>query len=308
MPVDRQVQAFLTEFNKFPPLHQVPLEVARAQSLPSPPPVPVEQIEEHRIVHPEGHDIPIRVYRPRTATSLPALVFFHGGGWVIGTLDGYDSLCRCLAVQADCVVISVDYRLAPEHKFPAAPDDALAASRWVGEHASLLRIDGERLALAGDSAGGNLAAVTCVRLRDEGGPKPVGQLLVYPVVRHYLPATGSVLENGEGYLLDLAAMAWFTGQYLHREGDQTHPHYAVALTPNLSALPPALVITAEYDPLRDEGEHYAQLLLAAGNRADVLRFDGMIHGFFGMAGIDRGSEAIDRAASWLRSIFAGHAR
>jgi acetyl esterase len=303
MPIDPQVQAFLTESSKFPPLHQISVEIARTFTLPPAPAVAVERIDALVIRAPEGHDIPLRVYRPRTAASLPAVVFFHGGGWVIGTLDAYDSLCRRLARQGDCVVISVDYRLAPEHKFPAAPNDALTATRWVAEHAATLDIDAARIAIAGDSAGGNLAAVTCVRLRDEGGPPPLAQLLIYPAVRHYLPASGSMLENGEGYFLDLAAMAWFTGHYLAKDSDQTHPHYAVALTSNLSHLPRALVITAEFDPLRDEGEEYAQRLETAGNRVECWRFDGMIHGFFGMAGIDRGSEAVDRAAAWLRQVF-----
>jgi acetyl esterase len=232
------------------------------------------------------------------------VVFFHGGGWVLGTLDSHDSLCRRLAVLGDCTVLSVGYRLAPEHKFPAAPDDALAATRWAVANAALLDVDSRRIAVAGDSAGGNLAAVTCVRLRDEGGPRLKGQLLIYPVVRHFMPASGSMVANATGYFLDLAAMEWFTAHYLSRDSDQTHPHYAVAATPELSNLPPALVITAEFDPLRDEGEYYAKRLEAAGNRADTVRFDGMIHGFFGMAGIDRGDEALERAGAWLRQVCA----
>jgi len=304
MPVDPQVKVFLEEMAKFPPLQTLPLDVARGMTIPPAPGVDVEHVEDLVVRSPEGHDIPARLYRPRRARSLPLLVFFHGGGWVLGSLDSYDSLCRRLAVQADCAVLSVSYRLAPEHKFPAAPDDALAATRWAGANAALLDVDGRRIAVAGDSAGGNLAAVTCVRIRDEGGPGLAGQLLIYPAVRHFMPATGSMVANGSGYFLDLAAMEWFTTHYLRRDSDQTHPHYAVVATPDLSNLPPALVITAEYDPLRDEGEHYAERLQAAGNRADSLRFDGMIHGFFGMAGIDRGNEAVERAAAWLRQVFS----
>jgi acetyl esterase len=304
MPVDPQIKAFLDEFAKFPPLQTLPVDVVRSMMIPSAPAVDVAHVEDLLVRSPEGHDIPARFYRPRRASSLPMLVFFHGGGWVLGTLDSCDSLCRRLAVQGDCAVLSVSYRLAPEYKFPAAPDDALAAARWAAANAALLEVDGRRIAVAGDSAGGNLAAVTCVRLRDEGGPRPVGQLLIYPVVRHFMPATGSMVANGSGYFLDLAAMEWFTSHYLRNESDQTHPHYAVEATAELSNLPPALVITAEFDPLRDEGEGYAGRLRAAGNRADILRFDGMIHGFFGMAGIDRGNEAIGRAATWLRQIFA----
>lgn len=304
MPVHPQVEAFLAEFAKYPPLHELPLEVARSMALPSGLPVSVASVEDRVVPAPAGHEIPIRVYRPRTDTCLPAIIFYHGGGWVIGSLDSHDAICRRLASQSACVVISVDYRLAPEFKFPAAPDDALTAFLWVADQAAALNIDGERLVVAGDSAGGNLAAVTCVRLRDVGGPRPLAQLLIYPVVRHHLPAVGSLVENGEGYLLDQAALAWFIGHYLAKDSDQTHPHYAVALTPNLSGLPPALVITAEFDPLRDQGEAYAQRLRDEGTRAETWRFDGMIHGFYGMAGIDRGDEAIDRSAAWLRSIFA----
>jgi acetyl esterase len=305
MPVDPQVEAFLAEFSKYPPLHQLPLEVARSMVLPSAPPVPLASIEDRVVPAPEGHQIPVRIYRPRLDARLPAVIYYHGGGWVIGSLDSYDGLCRRLASQGDCVVISVDYRLAPEFKFPAAPNDALTAFHWVAAQAAALNIDSRRLIVGGDSAGGNLAAVTCVRLRDEGGPEPLAQLLIYPAVHHHLPAVGSLAENGQGYFLDQAAMTWFLGHYLAKDSDQTHPHYAVALTPNLAGLPRALVITAEFDPLRDQGEQYATRLRDAGNRAETWRYDGMIHGFYGMAGIDRGSEAVDRSAAWLRSVFAG---
>jgi len=304
MPLDPQAETFLAEFAKYPPLHELPLDVARSMALPSAPPVPLAMIEDRFVPAPDGHQIPIRIYRPRLDARLPAVVYYHGGGWVIGSLDSYDSLCRRIARQGECVVISVDYRLAPEFKFPAAPDDALTAFRWVAAQAATLNIDGNRLAVAGDSAGGNLAAVTCVRLRNGGDPQPLAQLLIYPAVRHHRPAVGSLAENGQGYLLDLAAMDWFLGHYLATENDQTHPHYAVALTPSLAGLPPALVITAEFDPLRDQGEEYARRLRDEGNRAEVWRFDGMIHGFYGMAGIDRGSEAVDRSAAWLRGMFA----
>ena len=168
MPVDSQVKAFLEEFAKFPPLHTLTPDVARSVTLPSPPALAVERVEDLLVRSPDGHDIPVRLYRPRCATSLPMVVFFHGGGWVLGNLDSHDSLCRCIAVQGACAVLSVDYRLAPEHKFPAAPDDALAVTRWAGANAELLEVDGRRIAVAGDSAGGNLAAVTCVRLREIG--------------------------------------------------------------------------------------------------------------------------------------------
>ena len=304
MAVDPQVEAFLEQVAKYPPLQELPLEVARSMALPSIAPLPLASVEDRVLPAPEGHQIPIRIYRPRLEARLPAVIYYHGGGWVIGSLDSYDALCRRIASQGDCVVISVDYRLAPEFKFPAAPDDALTAFRWIAAQAAALHIDDARLIVAGDSAGGNLAAVTCVRLRDAGGPRPLAQLLIYPAVHHHRPAVGSLAENGQGYFLDLAAMDWFMGHYLATDADRTHPHYAVALTPDLADLPPALVITAEFDPLRDQGEEYARRLRDEGNRADTWRFDGMIHGFYGMAGIDRGGEAVDRSAAWLRSVFS----
>jgi acetyl esterase len=304
MTVDPQIQAFLDQFASLPPIHTLPVAIARQFAFPPLPSMAMVAIEAFSLPAPDGHRIPARLYRPRRDDRLPVLTFFHGGGWVIGTLDGYDSLCRRLAVLADCLVVSVDYRLAPEHKFPAAVDDAVLATRWVAENVASLGGDGKRVAVGGDSAGGNLAAVTAVLLRDQGGPQLMAQLLIYPAVRHYLTAAGSMIDNARGYGLDQDALAWFTGHYLGGESDTTDPRFAVALTPDLTKLPPALIITAEYDPLRDEGEEYAHLLNAAGNDAQYWRFDGMIHGFFGLAGVDAGRDAVERAARWLRTAFA----
>jgi acetyl esterase len=206
------------------------------------------------------------------------LAYFHGGGFVYCSLETHDNTCRRLANATGATVVSVDYRLAPEHAFPAAADDCLAATRWVHDHADELGGDPARLAVGGDSAGGNLAAVTALRARDEGGPALVAQLLVYPVIDAAC-GTLSFDENGEGYFLEAPTMRWFWEQYL-AGADGRHPHASPCNAADLSGLPPAVVVTAEFDVLRDEGEHYAELLRAAGVDARSHRYDGMIHGFF----------------------------
>ena len=198
-------------------------------------------------------DIPIRLYAPQGQGPFPLVVFFHGGGFVVGNLDTADEMCRTVCWGAGCSVLSVDYRLAPEHKFPAAPDDCLAATRWAAAHAGEFNADPARLVVAGDSAGGNLAAVTALRLRDEGGPALRGQLLIYPVTDYHTPPTPSYLANAHGYLLTREMMIWFWRHYLNRASEASHPHASPLRAPDLRGLPPALVITAEYDPLRDEG-------------------------------------------------------
>jgi acetyl esterase len=306
MTIDPQVRALLALYSTmFPPLETLPIDLARRLGPPPPPAVPVHHVEDRRIPGPAG-PLAVRIYRPRPGPALPGLVFYHGGGWVIGSLDGYDGICRHLAREADCVVVSVDYRLAPEHRFPAAPDDALAAARWVGAHAAELGVDAGRLAVAGDSAGGNLAAVTAMRLRDDGGlPRLAGQMLIYPALRHHTPPTRSMIENASGYLLTRKTMQWFAGHYLPDDpAARTDPHYAVGLVADLRDLPPTLVITAEYDPLRDEGEEFAIRLREAGVAADSWRYDGMIHGFYGMGGIDKGLDALRRSAAWLKRTLA----
>ncbi len=247
----------------------------------------------------------MRIYTPREAPALPLLVYFHGGGFVLGDLDSHDSICRNLALAADAVVVAVDYRLAPEHPFPAAADDCLAATRWAAARAAALGADPARIAVAGDSAGGNLAAVVALRLRDEGGPALRGQLLIYPVTDNHVEPTASMIANGEGYFLTREAMLFFDKHYLADPDHLAHPHFAVLRAPDLSGLPPAYVLTAEYDPLLDEGEAYAARLSAAGVAVEQVRALGVIHGFFGMAGIDRGALAVSEAGRWLQGIFKG---
>jgi acetyl esterase len=256
--------------------------------------------EDRRIPGPGG-DISIRVYRPKPG-ELPVVVFFHGGGWVIGSIETHDSICQQLAVQVPAVVVSVDYRLAPEHPYPAAVEDCLAATRWVSEHCSELGVDAHHLAVAGDSAGGNLAAVVCLRARDAGGPSIAFQLLVYPVVDLTLSFL-SHAENGGGYLHDKADMDWYLGHYIS-EVDVRNPDASPWFADGLAGLPPALVITAEFDPLRDEGEAYAGRLREEGVSAKASRYDGMIHGFFRMDSILATAEAaIEEAAIALRAAL-----
>ncbi len=232
------------------------------------------------------------------------LVFFHGGGWVIGDLETPDGTCRALANRAGCVVVSVDYRLAPENKFPAAPQDTYAATQWVAANAASIHVDPARIAVGGDSAGGNLAAVTAQMARDRGGPRLVFQLLVYPVIDGACD-TASYRDNAEGYLLTKDMMRWFWNHYVRDAEDLFNPIASPLRARSLKGLPPALVQTAEFDPLRDEGEAYAAQLKQAGVPVRLTRYNGMIHGFFGMASVmDRAKTAIDEAGAALRSAFA----
>ncbi len=249
--------------------------------------------------------IPVRIYRPRASdTALPVLLWLHGGGFVIGGLESYDSICRALATRADCIVVSVDYRLAPEHPFPAAPEDCYAALQWTAARAHEFGGDPARIAVAGDSAGGNLSAVTAIAARDGDGPDLVFQLLVYPCTAP-APDTASHHDFAEGYLLTRRNIEWFYSLYTPNPADRRDPRYAPLLCPDLSGLPPALVIVAGHDPLRDEGIAYAERLQEAGVAVELTNYTGMIHGFYSMAGaVDAGRAAIDQSAKALRAAFA----
>ena len=228
--------------------------------------------------------IPLRVYRPagvNDVTRLPVYVYFHGGGWVIGDLETHDVLCRQLTAASGASVISVDYRLAPEHKFPAAAEDAWAATRWVVAHAAELGIDAVRLAVGGDSAGGNLAAVVALLARDAGGPAIGLQVLIYPVT-DVMRETRSYEDFAEGYMLTRDSMRWFIAHYLRSRDDARDWRVSPLRASSLAGLPPAVVVTAGFDPLRDEGEIYANRLRDAGVRVDYACYGGMVHGFVGM--------------------------
>jgi acetyl esterase len=306
MPLDPQVQKVLDQMATLglPPLHTVsPQEARTRMAVPAAPGEPVAHVED-RIVPGPGGELPIRVYTPAGSGPFPALVFFHGGGWVIGSVAGSDATCRSLTNAAGCVVVSVEYRLAPEHKFPAAAEDAYTATRWVVENAAAIDVDPRRVAVGGVSAGGNLAAVVCLMARDRGAPPLVFQLLVVPVT-DYSFDTASYRENADGYQLSRDSMVWFWNHYLRDEADGRNPYASPLRAEDLRGLPPALVLTAEYDPLRDEGQAYAERLRAAGVPVTYHCYEGMVHGFFGMAAmLDKGKAAVAEAAAALRAAFA----
>lgn len=310
MPLDPQVKMYLEQMAALgvPPIHtltpQAVREATRQWVGMMGEPAPVGRVENRTIPGPAG-EIPVRIYWPADDGDgpLPMLVFFHGGGWVLCDLDTHDPICRALTNSVGCVTISVDYRLAPEHKFPAAPEDAYAATVWAAAHADELGGDAARLAVGGDSAGGNLAAVVALMARERGGPALAFQLLIYPATDLRMN-TPSIAENGAGYGLDTAEMIWFGNHYMRDDADKLNPLVSPLLAPDLGGLPPALVVTAEYDPLRDEGERYGERLRAAGVPVTIRRYDGMIHGFVSTAAIfDTGRRAVDDIAAALRAAF-----
>jgi len=269
---------------------------------------PAVRAVDRRIPGPErgAGEIPLRIYTPDDAAgeALPLLLLFHGGGFIAGSPDSHDGGARELCAQAHAIVVSVDYRLAPEHKFPAAAEDCHAALRWAAAHAAELGGDPTRLAITGDSAGGNLAAAVALMNRDRGGPPLALQALVYPVVDPAC-ATPSAVANGEGYLLTTASMKWMWSLYVNSAEDYANPYAAPIAAASLAGLPPALVITAEFDPLRDEGEAYGRALEAAGVPVTISRYDGMIHGFASCFDITpRAGEAAGEVARALRSAWA----
>jgi acetyl esterase len=318
MPIDRQVQRLLDRYNSFgvPPLHTLTAEEARQQPTivdaaralleergEEIRPEPVGNVTDQSIPGPGG-DLPIRLYRPKGSGPFPALVYFHGGGWVLGDLENTDAACRALTTMAQCLVISVNYRKAPEHRFPAALDDAYAAVQWVIENAASIDGDPQRVAVGGESAGGNLAAVVCLRARDQGDPMPIYQALIYPVT-NYAFDTLSYEENADNIVLSRDTMRWFWQQYLPDEQAGQQPYASPLRTPDLSGLPPAVIITAEYDPLRDEGEAYAQRLRDAGVPVVSSRYTGMIHLFFRlMPLLEPARKALIEVAADLRSAFS----
>ena len=316
MPLDPQARLVIEQMAAagIQPAHRLSVEGARAAlearaALQAAAAEPVARIEERTLPGPGG-PLRLRLYYPTEAGPLPVVVYFHGGGWIRGSLETHDNVARGLANAAECLIASVDYRLAPEAKFPAQVEDAYAVTEWVARNAAEIGADPARLAVGGDSAGGNLAAAVCLMARERGGPPISFQLLVYPVM-DYRFDTPSYRENAEGYVLYKADMEYYWRHYLADERDGSNPLASPLRAESLSGLPPALVITAEMDPLRDEGEAYAARLKQAGVSATCTRYDGMIHGFFGMgAVVDKGRQAIREAGRELREAFAGspHAR
>jgi acetyl esterase len=262
----------------------------------------VAHVEDLQIAGPEG-SIRIRVYTPGERGPLPCLVYFHGGGWVLCDLETHDTTCRALARKAGAVVVAVDYRLAPEHRFPAAVVDCCAATRWGAANAERLGVDPRRIAVGGDSAGGNLATVISLKFRDDDGPALALQVLVYPVTNLASFDTPSYQEFAEGYYLTRAEMEWFRGHYLGSPEDGLNPDASPLLATDLHGLPPALVITAECDTLRDEGEAYARRLAEAGVEVTCTRYAGMVHPFFSLPGaIGGGRRAVEQFAAAVRGM------
>ena len=307
MPLDPEAKAILDalsggeEVDPFSLPHTVIREGFAAMSSSAEGPE-VSTVEMREVDGPAGK-IPVRIYTPAGKAPRPGIVFFHGGGFVVCDLDSHDATCRELANGADCVVVSVDYRLAPEAKFPAAPEDCYAATQWVSREAEQLGIDPARIAVAGDSAGGNLAAVVAMMCRDRGGPSLVHQLLIYPVTDNRFDTT-SYKDNGSGYFLSANMMRWFWHHYLDSEADGDNPLASPLRARDLSGLPSATVLTAEYDPLRDEGCAYVKRLQEAGVATAHTNYPGVFHGFIGMTEqIPRARQAVEEACAALRKAF-----
>jgi acetyl esterase len=304
MALDPQARAVIDLVIKSgrPPYHQLSPKDARQlfrETRPASTPTPPEiGLVRDLVADGPNGSIPLRVYRPAgvaVGTPLPVLVYFHGGGWVIGDLDTHDVLSRQLTAESGLSVVSVDYRLAPEHKFPGAVDDAWAATRWVVAHAGELGIAAGRLAVGGDSAGGTLAAVVSMLARDQGGPSIALQVLIYPVT-DLAAETTSYRDFADGYLLTREGMRWFSGHYLKAADEAADWRASPIRARSLEGLPPALIVTAGFDPLRDEGEAYARRLRDAGVRVDCVCYGGMIHGFVPMG---RLIETANRAVSHI---------
>ena len=279
MPLDPQAQEVLDQLAALglPPNHTLTPEEARANALARPRAVGPEVAKvEDRTIPSSGSQVPVRIYTPEGTGPFPVLAWFHGGGWVLGNLDSSDATARHLAVEAGCVVVSVDYRLAPEAKFPLPFDDCYAATEWIAQNAASINADPNKIAVGGDSAGGNLAAAVALKARDQGGPSLALQLLVYPVTARDFN-TGSYRQNADGYSLTTDAMKWFWDHYLSNDADSANPYAAPAAANDLNGLPPALVITAEFDPLRDEGAMYAEAMAKAGVHVRHLPCPGQIH-------------------------------
>jgi len=264
--------------------------------------VEVASVEDRTIPGPDGNEIAVRIYQPINAGSGGALVYFHGGGWVVGSLDSHDDICRALTELGGCTTISVDYRMGPEHMFPAAPEDCYAALQWVTDNNGELGIDSSKIAIAGDSAGGNLAAAVAVMARDRGGPDLALQVPIYPAT-NFDSNTRSMTANGEGYGLTRDAMVWFYDHYCAPE-DRKHP-YAAPINADLEGVAQAFIIVAGYDPLRDEGVAFAQKLQDAGVRTTLVEYPGQNHGFFGMTKyIAQSNEAQQLVGQALQRAFA----
>jgi acetyl esterase len=288
-----------------PPLETLPpteaRQAAHGLSVLAGEPEPVARVDNRKIPG-RASEIPVRIYTPEGTGPFPGVLYFHGGGWVICDLETHDNVCRSIARRADAVVIAVDYRLAPENKFPIALQDCTDATQWVGRNVASLNIDPRRLVLAGDSAGANMATVIAAKCRDTNDPAIALQVLIYPVTDLSSQDTPSHKEFAQDHFLTKSAMDWFTGNYL-ATGDARNPDASPALIANLRGLPQALVITAECDPLRDEGEAYAKRMQESGVSVTLTRYDGMIHPFINFLGVSQGAQkAVDQVAAAIKNV------
>jgi acetyl esterase len=306
MPLDPQVARWRERriADQVRPLYTQTLAEARAADLASIQAAggSLEHVHHVEDVVMEESGLPLRIYRPDLEGPLPTLVYFFGGGWTLGSIDTADGICRQLANAVPCQVITVGYRLAPENPFPAAVNDCHQATQWIAAHASELQVDTNRIVVGGDSAGGNLAAATTLLAR-ESGPALAAQLLIYPNTL-YGSDTASMRAGDDPFLFNRTSVGWYWDHYLTDPADGRNPLASPLLAESHAGLPPALVITAEYDPLRDEGEFYAEKLYAAGVPTQLSRYDGMVHGFFAMSGVlDGGRKAIAEAAEFLQRTY-----
>jgi acetyl esterase len=307
VPLDRHVKALLDQVAAMgaPKFWEIGPQAARAAmkvSIFRTNEDPCGEIRDSSLPGPKG-EIGVRVYTPldSPASLLPGLIFFHGGGFVLGDLETHDGLCRVLANESGCRVVSVDYRLAPEHPFPAAVEDCVAATEWVAENAGTFGVDASRIAVGGDSAGGNLAAVVAIIAKQSGAPRLRFQLLIYPVAQLGGAETVSMRENGKGYFLEKASMEWFTKLYCPDSDQRTDARLSPLLARDVTGLPPAYVVTAGFDPLRDEGKAYADKLDAAGVPVTYVNYPGMVHGFFSFRGlVPKAREAVAAASAAVR--------
>lgn len=301
------IQAILADFESrgLPPINSLSVDGARQllEDVFDPPetPEPVGSVREFTIDGPAG-DLPVRIYTPDGQTPFPVLVYFHGGGWALGSLETHDATCRALTNAAECVVVSVDYRLAPEHPFPAGVEDCYAAVRWVAEHPGAVHGAPDQIAVGGDSAGGNLAAAVAQVARDFDGPDLTHQVLMYPVTDYSFDTT-SYEENAEGYFLTRAYMEYFWDHYLQSDLDGQNPYASPLRARDLEGLPPATVLTAGFDPLCDDGIAYADRLESAGVSVAHRNYDDMIHGFASMLNLDVARQAVENVGRDLQGSF-----
>ncbi|MFV8054774.1 alpha/beta hydrolase [Mycobacterium sp. 48b] len=305
MTLDADAQAIADLAASIPAFNTVGIEGAReiaAMASAIPPTTEIAEVVDRTIATDSG-PVSVRIYHPDPRHVLPVLMYMHGGGWSTGDLGTADEACRVLAAKAQCVVVSVDYRLAPEHPFPAAFEDVYGVATWLAGNGAEIGADGGRIAIGGDSAGGNLAAAACLYARDHGGPEFALQLLVYPSTEYGVERP-SMVEHANAPMLCAEDVRWFWNHYVPTEVDRSDFRAVPSRAESLAQLPPAFVITAEYDPIRDDGEAYGRALEEAGVDVKSTRYPGVFHGFFTMPMLSRAQEALGDAAEELTSVFA----